>query len=624
MHTRFKRIGLSFEVAPPAATHPNRTDVACFVGTVARRRAPADRRTMPAVLARWLAAQGFPRLGGSPVDSLPVSLSNRGEFESSLRQTASAEQRESLNFLFQGTDRRRLARLVEACRDLTPLTDELVESLKVRGFYPGGLLAADELDAWLRVQRLQDLPLSFESFGEFERLFAWEARGVMNRPLEAGDPVVASSLGMAVRAFFGEGGRRCYVIRCGDPSRLFDSAPERFAAFNGRGDDRSPQLPGVSAEFRRGLLAAVRTTSDPVSGHAGDWAGLEHVYGLPDASFVCLPDLLDACAEPVPREIAPPEIVATPESFRECAQSPNPETLAVGRRLPPPRVNSLGLDCWQRLIEHVLGILDNGGRAFHRRDVQFIASLPLTGEGRGQPDNAGWLQWMSVDGGRITSARVQLAYPWLATRESEDCAGGVEAPEGTLTGILARSALALGSYRSAARQPVNRLLGTEPSLEWSRAIQDELQTPFGPMTFAERVCLLGPSPRGAQLLSDVTGARDPWLRQGAVRRLINVVLQAARQAGDELAFEPSGEVLWARVRERLSDLGRVLVEAGALSTDGIPFVVRCGRDTMTQSDIDAGRLIAEMELLPAQPVQRIVVVLSLKDAQPLAALRAVA
>jgi len=624
MLSRAKRLGLSFEVAPPPASHPNRTDIACFVGAVARRRAPADRRIMPAVLARWLTDNGFQRLGGLPVGTLPVSLSDRRDFESSLRAAVSAEQRESLSSLFQRTDRPRLARLVEACRDLTTLTDDLVESLRVRGFYPGGLLAEDELDAWLRIQRLHGLPVSFESFSEFERLFAWEARGVMDRPLEAGDPVVASSLGMAVRAFFEEGGRKCYVIRCGDPSRLFDSVPERFAAFNGRGEDRSPQLPGVSAEFRRGLLAAVKTSSAPVSGHAGDWVGIEHVYGLQDTSFVCLPDLVDACAEPVPREIAPPEAVATPESFRECAQDSNPEAPAVGRRLPPPRVNSLGLDCWQRLIEHVLEILDNGGRAFHRRDVQFIVSLPLTGEGRGQPENAGWLQWMSVDGGRIASARVQLAYPWLETRESADCAGGVEAPEGTLAGILARSALALGSYRSAARQPVNRFLGTEPSLEWSRAVQDELQTPFGPMTFAERVCLLGPSPRGAHLLSDVTCARDPWLRQGAVRRLINVVLQAARQAGDEFAFEPSGEALWGRVRERLSDLGRVLVDAGALSTDGASFVVRCGRDTMTQNDIDSGRLVAEMELLPAQPVQRIVVVLSLKDAQPLAALRAVA
>jgi len=52
--------------------------------------------------------------------------------------------------------------------------------------------------------------------------------------------------------------------------------------------------------------------------------------------------------------------------------------------------------------------------------------------------------------------------------------------------------------------------------------------------------------------------------------------------------------------------------------------VRCGRDTMTQADLDAGRLIAEIELAPAQPVLRIVVVLALRDTQPLASVRAAA
>jgi phage tail sheath protein FI len=70
------------------------------------------------------------------------------------------------------------------------------------------------------------------------------------------------------------------------------------------------------------------------------------------------------------------------------------------------------------------------------------------------------------------------------------------------------------------------------------------------------------------------------------------------------------------------DIGRVLLAGGALSTDGVPFTVRCGRDTMTQSDIDAGRLVAEFELLAAQPIQRIVVVLALRDAPSLMALRA--
>ena len=68
------------------------------------------------------------------------------------------------------------------------------------------------------------------------------------------DPVVASPLGVALRAFFGEGGRRAWVVRTGDPSALYETAVGRFAACfpqAGQGHeldddtDRCPQLPGV-------------------------------------------------------------------------------------------------------------------------------------------------------------------------------------------------------------------------------------------------------------------------------------------------------------------------------------------------------------------------------------------
>jgi hypothetical protein len=180
--------------------------------------------------------------------------------------------------------------------------------------------------------------------------------------------------------------------------------------------------------------------------------------------------------------------------------------------------------------------------------------------------------------------------------------------------VLARSALERGAYRSAATRPLLRYQASEPALPWTQVLQDAAWTPLGPLTLAERVCLLGPSPRGPQLLCDVSCSADPRTRQAAVRRLVNVVIQAARRAGDDFAFEPNGEPLWARVRDRLTDLMRTLLAAGALSTDGTPYRVRCGRDTMQQNDIDAGRLIVQIELQPAQPVQRIVVVLNLRDA----------
>lgn len=625
------RLGLSFEVAPPKASHPLRTDIACFVGTVARRKRMAtdEPQALPVVLVRWLQSNRIERIGGVPLGRLRVSLQSASRFiDGLLAQASSPAERATLGDflaaqLLNSRVRERFDTLLDACREFTPVPESLVEDLRLRGYEPRALLGTDEIDAWLRVQRLHNLPVVLESFETFDALFAWDQRGIRDRVVRTGDPVVATPLGVALRAFFGEGGRRAYLVRTGDPSDLFDAASDRFEACfpDVVQDDRCPQLPGVRGVFRRGLLADLGASGRPVALSAADWAGLEHVYGLRDVSFALLPDLVDACAQAIPAEVPPAEVVAARERFVECVDEGDAASSPAGRRLPPPRLHALGLDVWRRLVLAAVGLLDNAGRAFHRRDVQFVASLPLPGEGRELPAPVQWIEWMSREGWltrdgaqALLSDRLQLAYPWLRTGDSADAQGGIEAPEGTLAGVLARSALERGAYRSAAYRPLQRWQDSEPEMAWTQAMQQSTWTPLGSLTLAERVCLLGPSPRGAQLLSDVSCSADAHTRQASVRRLVNVVIQACREAGDEFAFDANGEALWSRVRERLTDLMRALLTAGALSSDGIPFVVKCGRDTMRQNDIDAGRLIAQVEIQPAQPIQRIVVVLNLRDA----------
>lgn len=653
MTRRTARLGLSFEVAPPSAADPLRTDIACLVGTVARRRVQVEPRAtrMPNVLARWLLSHQITGIGGVPVAVQRVSLAGVTAFiDSVLALTTDATERTVMRSFFDtrldtdtdsDTDARdTLAELLRACRELTPVPDFVLDDLRLRGFAPGQLLGPDALAGWLRLQRLHNLPVVVESFDAFDSLFAWNERGVRDREVRPGDPVVATPLGVAVRAFFGEGGRRAYIVRSGDPSDVFDTAESRFAAcfpeprlpvedahpFDTQAD-RCAQLPGVQRRMSRGQLARVVDLGTPPALSGDAWCGLEHVYGLSDVSFALLPDVIDACAQPVPANLPPAETVAAPERFAECVEDTAPDELPAGRRLPAPQLSGGELEAWRALVQRALAMLDNTGRPFNRRDVQLLASLPLTLARNELPSAAQWLPWMAATPGwmspgtaaapgALLSDRLQLAYPWVVSHDSADCQGGVEAPEGTLAGVLARSALERGAYRSAATQPLRRYQDSEPRMPWAQALQHVASTPLGEMSLAERVCLLGPAPRGPQLLSDVSCSPEAATRQACVRRLINVVIQAARRAGDEFTFEPSGELLWSRVRDRLSDLMRVLLAAGALSTDGVPFAVRCGRTTMRQNDLDAGRLIAEIDLLPAQPIQRIVVVLNLRDAGP--------
>lgn len=663
-----RRFGLSFEAAAPAASHPQRTDIACFVGAVARRRAAVPVTLLPEVLARWL-EEADPALALLPLRSRRVDLQSASSLVSSLQDALAASLRAPSTVarvaqIVDAADGPALDALLAACRTLTPLPAPLVDGLAARGFRPGTHLDADPVAAWLRVQTLHDLPVPLDDFETFDALFAWDQRPVLALAPRAGDPQVCTALGAAVRAFFGEGGLRCYVVRSGDPAALLASASDRFGilsaldygarrrARNGEGEPlpvrpepiagRRPQLRGLAPEFGSPVetLQGLAFDGEPqVPAQAADWCGLEHVYGLPDVSFVALPDLPDAVAYRLDEAVPPAPPAGTPaEVFSDCVESPREAPRLSARLIAPPRARDEGLRAWIALVRRALAVLDNNGRADHRRDVQLLASLPLAAPARGAPQPDDWLAWMARQGPASDwwsrsdeledprgepFARLQVAAPWLVTRDSADCAGGLEAPEGTLAGVLARRALVAGAYRLAAFEPVRRYVSAEPLLNLSRATDQAVDTPAGPLALAERVCLIGPSARGPQLVSDVSFATLPLWRPGSVRRLVNVVVNAARRIGEDHAFEPNAEALWDRLRERLAGLGRELLAAGALSSDAgrRAFVVRCGRDTMTQADLDAGRLLAEIELVPAQPIVRITVVLALRDAQPLVSAR---
>jgi len=101
-----------------------------------------------------------------------------------------------------------------------------------------------------------------------------------------------------------------------------------------------------------------------------------------------------------------------------------------------------------------------------------------------------------------------------------------------------------------------------------------------------------------------------------VSRLMGIILRAGRFLGTDLVFEASGEALWARLRRTLEQFLTELWSLGALdgASPAEAFEVRCDRSTMTQADIDQGRVIARVAVTAAQPVERITVTLALGGA----------
>jgi len=143
---------------------------------------------------------------------------------------------------------------------------------------------------------------------------------------------------------------------------------------------------------------------------------------------------------------------------------------------------------------------------------------------------------------------------------------------------------------------------------------------------AERICVVAPEPDGNTLQSDVTSSPDIAWRFGGSSRLMAAILRAARRFGEGHAFEPNGPALWAKLRRRMEAMLAAFWNEGAFggATANDAYAVVCDRSTMTQNDLDNGRLVAEVSVLPAAAISRITVVLDMTVGEVSAQIREVA
>ncbi len=114
--------------------------------------------------------------------------------------------------------------------------------------------------------------------------------------------------------------------------------------------------------------------------------------------------------------------------------------------------------------------------------------------------------------------------------------------------------------------------------------------------------------RGLLVWGARTGPGEPGLDYVPIRRLL---LSLERSLDDGLrwtTFEPQGEPLWADVRRSVEDFLVGQWRAGAFqgAKPEEAFFVRCDRSTMTQADLDAGRLVCFVGVAPARPAEFVV------------------
>lgn len=106
-----------------------------------------------------------------------------------------------------------------------------------------------------------------------------------------------------------------------------------------------------------------------------------------------------------------------------------------------------------------------------------------------------------------------------------------------------------------------------------------------------------------------TASTDPEWRYVNVRRLLLFLERSLDQGTRWAAFEPNDDALWADVRRCVEDFLHGLWGAGAFTGASADeaFFVRCDRTTMSQDDLDHGRLVCLVGVAPTRPAEFVIV-----------------
>jgi phage tail sheath protein FI len=213
---------------------------------------------------------------------------------------------------------------------------------------------------------------------------------------------------------------------------------------------------------------------------------------------------------------------------------------------------------------------------------------------------------MRIARGRIDSKYAALYYPWviasnpLARPGRDDIPKEIALPpSGFVSGIYARNDTQRGVYKAPANEVVTGALRFESDINFA---QQELLNPIGVN------CLRYLSGRGYRVWGARLASSDPEWKYVSDRRYFNY-LEASIDRGSQWAvFEPNGERLWANVRQTISDFLYNEWRGGALlgSTTEEAYFVRCDRSTMTQNDLDNGRLICLIGVAIIKPAEFVI------------------
>ena len=199
----------------------------------------------------------------------------------------------------------------------------------------------------------------------------------------------------------------------------------------------------------------------------------------------------------------------------------------------------------------------------------------------------------------MDSKHAALYYPWVTIL---DPLTGNEInlpPSGFVAGIYARNDVEYGVHKAPANEIVNLAIDFEFRL--SKAQQDILN-PKGIN------CFRFFEGRGYRLWGARTISSDPEWKYVNLRRYFAFLERSIEKGTQWVVFENNNQRLWSNVRLTIEDFLYNEWKSNHLMGENPKkaYFVRCDRSTMTQNDIDNGRLICHIGVAPVRPAEFVI------------------
>ncbi|WP_125140269.1 phage tail sheath family protein [Clostridium transplantifaecale] len=197
------------------------------------------------------------------------------------------------------------------------------------------------------------------------------------------------------------------------------------------------------------------------------------------------------------------------------------------------------------------------------------------------------------------STYAALYHPWLTVFDPRDKRNIQIPPSGSVIGIYARSDKTRGVHKAPANEVVRACVGLD--VQFNKGEQD-LLNPVG-------VNLIRAFPgQGIRVWGARTAGSDGSWKYINVRRLFIYIKESIKANTNWVVFEPNDELLWSRVQRTIEVFLTSLWRNGALagSSPDEAFFVNVGKSTMTQDDIDNGRLICVIGAAPVKPAEFVI------------------